>query len=163
VVSEQRYIAVVGAGDCESAVALVAEEVGHHLARSGAVLICGGLGGVMEAACRGARAENGLTVGVLPGSDRSRANPYVEVAIATGIGEARNAIIVRTADAVIAIAGEYGTLSEIALALKMGKPVIGLQTWELVKQGRRWDTIHRAKSAEEAVRMALAPPLGPPA
>jgi uncharacterized protein (TIGR00725 family) len=110
----------------------------------------------MEAACRGARAEGGLTVGVLPGADRLTANRYVELAIATGMGEARNALIARTADAVIAIAGEYGTLSEIALALKMGKPVVGVNTWELSRQGRPLNAIHRAGSADEAVRMALA-------
>lgn len=154
--SQRPYIAVVGGGDCDTEVDQLAYEVGRQIARSGAVLICGGLGGVMEAACRGARADSGLTVGVLPGSDRRQANPYVEIAVASGMGEARNAVIVRTANAVIAIAGEYGTLSEIALALKMGKPVVGLKTWELSKQGRPCDAIHRANSAEEAVKMALA-------
>ena len=94
-------------------------------------MVCGGLGGAMEAACRGAKAEGGTTVGILPGGDRSAANPYVDVAVPTGLGEARNALVVRAADAVIAVAGGYGTLSEIALALSAGKPVVGLGTWEL--------------------------------
>ena len=91
--------------------------------------MCGGLGGVMEAACRGAKDAGGTTVGILPGTDRAAANPFVEVAVATGLGEARNALVVRAADAVIAIGGGYGTLSEIALALKAGKRVVGLGTW----------------------------------
>jgi uncharacterized protein (TIGR00725 family) len=95
------------------------------------VLVCGGLGGVMEAACRGAKGSGGLTVGILPGADRAAANPFVDVAIPTGLGEARNALVVRAADAVIAIGGGYGTLSEIALALRAGKPVVGLGTWEI--------------------------------
>jgi uncharacterized protein (TIGR00725 family) len=95
------------------------------------VLICGGLGGVMEAACRGAKQTGGTTVGILPGDDRSAANPYVDIVIPTGLGEARNAIVVRSADALIAIGGAYGTLSEIAFALKAGKRVVGLGTWEV--------------------------------
>jgi uncharacterized protein (TIGR00725 family) len=95
------------------------------------VLICGGLGGVMEAACRGAKQTGGTTVGILPGDDRSAANPYVDIVIPTGLGEARNAVVVRSADALIAIGGAYGTLSEIAFALKAGKLVVGLGTWEV--------------------------------
>ena len=108
-----------------------AEQVGRELASRGVVLVCGGLGGVMEAACRGAKEAGGTTVGILPGTDRSAANPFVEVAIATGLGEGRNALVVRAADAVIAIGGGYGTLSEIALALKAEKRVVGLGTWEI--------------------------------
>jgi uncharacterized protein (TIGR00725 family) len=126
----------------------VAEEVGRLLARRGAVLVCGGLGGVMEAACRGASREGGTTVGVLPGLDRGAANPFVSVAVATGLGEARNALVVRAADALIAVGGAYGTLSEIALALKAGKPVIGLGTWEI-------DGVELVEGPEAAVRMAL--------
>jgi uncharacterized protein (TIGR00725 family) len=126
----------------------VAEEVGRLLARRGAVVVCGGLGGVMEAACRGAAREGGTTVGVLPGLDRGAANPFVSVAVATGLGEARNALVVRAADALIAVGGAYGTLSEIALALKAGKPVIGLGTWEI-------DGVERVEGPEAAVRMAL--------
>ena len=108
-----------------------AEQVGRELASRGVVLVCGGLGGVMEAACRGAKEAGGTTVGILPGTDRSAANPFVDVAIATGLGEGRNALVVRAADAVIAIGGGYGTLSEIALALKAEKRVVGLGTWEI--------------------------------
>jgi uncharacterized protein (TIGR00725 family) len=122
--------------------------VGRLVAERGAVLVCGGRGGAMEAACRGAKQAGGLTVGILPGSDRSDANPYVDVALPTGLGEARNALVVRAADAVIAIGGGYGTLSEIALALKAGKPVIGLDTWEI-------DGVAPADGPEAAVAAAL--------
>ena len=126
------YVAVVGAGGAVAAELLAdAEAVGAELARRGAVLVCGGLGGVMEAACRGARAEGGTTLGILPGEDRAAANPWVSVAVATGLGELRNGLVVRSADAVIAIAGGYGTLSEIALALKAGMRVVGLRSWEI--------------------------------
>lgn len=103
----------------------------------------------MEAACRGARAEAGTTVGILPGLDRAAANPHVDVAIATGLGEARNALVVRAADVLIAVGGAYGTLSEIALALKAGKRVIGLRTWNI-------EGLQAAQSAEEAVEAAFA-------
>jgi uncharacterized protein (TIGR00725 family) len=125
------HVAVVGPGEAEERHAAAAEEVGRLIAEGGALLVCGGLGGVMEAACRGARAAGGTTVGLLPGVDRSEANRHVAVAVPTGLGEARNALVVRAADAVIAIGGGYGTLSEIALALRAGKPVIGLDTWEI--------------------------------
>ena len=148
----QRYVAVIGAGTCTPAEAAAAEEVGAHLARAGAVVVCGGLSGVMEAACRGARREGGLTVGILPGNDRSAANPHVVVAIATGLGELRNGLVVRAADALIAVGGEFGTLSEIGFALKLGKRVVGLSTWELP---RRPDAILRAGTAGEAARLAL--------
>ena len=126
----------------------MAEEVGRLLARRGAVVVCGGLGGVMEAACRGARGEGGAALGILPGLDRGAANPFVSVAVATGLGEARNALVVRAADALIAVGGAYGTLSEIALALTAGKPVIGLGTWEI-------DGVERVEGPEAAVKMAL--------
>lgn len=125
-----------------------AEQVGRELAARGAVLVCGGLGGVMEAACRGAKDAEGTTIGILPGSDRSAANRFVDVAIATGLGEARNALVVRAADAVIAIGGGYGTLSEIALALKAGKHVVGLGTWEI-------DGVEPAGSPDAAVEAVL--------
>jgi uncharacterized protein (TIGR00725 family) len=101
------------------------------LAERGAVLVCGGLGGVMEAACRGAKEGGATTIGILPGSDRSAANPFVDLAIPTGLGEARNALVVRSADALIAVGGGYGTLSEIALALKAGKRVAGIESWDV--------------------------------
>jgi uncharacterized protein (TIGR00725 family) len=141
-------VAVVGPGDASPEQEAVAEEVGRLLARRGAVVVCGGLGGVMEAACRGARGEGGLAVGILPGLDRGAANPHVSVAVATGLGEARNALVVRAADALIAVGGAYGTLSEIALALKAGKPVVGLGTWEI-------DGVEPASGPESAVETAL--------
>jgi uncharacterized protein (TIGR00725 family) len=149
----QRYIAVAGGGTCSPHEARSAEEIGTLLARAGAVLVCGGLSGVMEAACRGARREGGLTVGLLPGSDRAAANRHVAVAIATGLGELRNGLVVRSSDALIALGGEFGTLSEIAFALKLGRRVVGLTTWELP---RAPDAILRAATPDEAVRLALA-------
>jgi uncharacterized protein (TIGR00725 family) len=125
-----------------------AQAVGTELARRGAVLVCGGLGGVMEAACRGAREAGGVTVGILPGDDRAAANPWVSVAIATGLGELRNGLVVHCADAVIAIAGGYGTLSEVALALKLGKPVVGLGSWDI-------DGVHAVGDPIAAVTLAL--------
>jgi len=121
----------VGPGEASDEQAAAAEQVGRLIAEAGALLVCGGLGGVMEAACRGASEAGGRTVGILPGVDRAAANPFVEVAIATGLGEARNALVVRSADVLIAIGGAYGTLSEIALALKAGKRVIGIATWAI--------------------------------
>jgi uncharacterized protein (TIGR00725 family) len=152
------FLAVVGSASCDDQTAALAEEVGREIARSGAVLICGGRGGVMEAACRGARSAGGTTVGILPGTDRTQANPYVDVPIVTGLGEARNVLVVRSADAVIAVSGGYGTLSEIALALKMGRPVVGLETWDLRRPGpagRDLDVV-RADSPAAAVERAVA-------
>ncbi len=150
------YVAVCGPDPAPDDVARDAEEVGRALARSGAVLVCGGLGGTMEAAARGAAAEGGQVLGILPDADRRRANAHLSVSVPTGMGEMRNTLIVRTADAVIALAGEFGTLSEIAFALKTGVPVVGLRTWELAKAGHPVDDpIVRADSPEEAVREAL--------
>jgi uncharacterized protein (TIGR00725 family) len=131
-----------------------AYEVGRLLAEAGHAIVCGGLGGVMEAACRGAKSASGLTIGILPGTARGDANPYVDVAIATGIGEARNFVIVRTADALIAVGGGYGTLSEISFALATGRRVVGLDTWEAAAGGREAGIL-RASSPEEAVRLLL--------
>ncbi len=153
----QRYIAVVGGGTCSAEEAAAAERIGALIARADAVLVCGGLSGVMEAACRGARREGGLTVGLLPGTDRAAANPHVAVAIATGLGELRNGLVVRAADAIIAVGGEFGTLSEIGFALKLGKRVVGLGTWDL---GRRGEAILRAATPEDAARLALEDPTG---
>jgi uncharacterized protein (TIGR00725 family) len=125
-----------------------AEEVGRLLAERGAMLVCGGLGGTMEAACRGARAGGGTTIGILPGLSRSDANPFVDVVVPTGLGEARNALVVRAADAVIALGGGYGTLSEIALALRAGKPVIGIGTWDI-------DMVQAVDGVEAAVTAAF--------
>jgi uncharacterized protein (TIGR00725 family) len=148
-------IAVVGAGDPEPALVAVAEEVGRRLAEANAVLVCGGLGGVMEAACHGAREAGGLTVALLPGTTRTAANPYVDVTLPTGLGEARDALVARAGEAVIAIGGAFGTLAEVALALKAGTPVVGLDTWELTRRGLEGDPIERAASAGEAVSRAL--------
>jgi uncharacterized protein (TIGR00725 family) len=142
-------VAVVGAGEAGEGLAALAEEVGRELAARGAVVVCGGLGGVMAAACRGARAGGATTVGILPGADRAAANPWVDVALATGLGEARNALVVRAADALVAVGGGHGTLSEIALALKAGTPVVGLDTWEI-------PGVAAASSAAEGVEAALA-------
>ena len=146
--SGRRYVAVVGPGDARAAELDAAGTVGRELAAAGAVLVCGGLGGVMEAACRGASEAGGVSIGILPGSDRGAANRFVEVAIPTGLGEARNALVVRSADAVVAVGGGYGTLSEIAFALKAGKPVIGLGSWEI-------EGVRAAESPEQAVSAAL--------
>jgi uncharacterized protein (TIGR00725 family) len=143
------HVAVIGAGEGPPELLERAEAVGRGLAAGGAVVVCGGLGGVMAAACRGAREAGGLTVGLLPGDDRGAANPWVAVAIPTGLGELRNGLVVRAADAVVAVGGAYGTLSEIALALKRGTPVIGLGTWELDAP------ILRAADPEEAVALAF--------
>jgi uncharacterized protein (TIGR00725 family) len=146
------YVAVVGAGDAGPSQIERAEEVGRRLAEAGAVIVCGGLGGVMHAAARGCERAGGISVGVLPGDDLDPASPHLGVAIATGMGEARNAVIARTVDSVIAVGGGYGTLSEIALAAKMGKLVVGLDTWAL--PGDDGAVVH-ADSAEDAVRLAL--------
>src|ERR1700737_5008040 len=130
----QRYVAVVGSGNCSAQEEAAAEQIGSLLARAGAVVVCGGLSGVMEAVCRGARREGGLTVGILPGSDRSAANPHVAVAISTGLGELRNGLVVRAADAVVAVGGESGPLSEIGFALELGKRGVGLATWDPSKK-----------------------------
>jgi hypothetical protein len=164
-VKSNAVIAVIGAADCDDGVMALAEAVGREVARRDALLVCGGRGGVMEGACRGAHAAGGMTVGILPGTDREEANPYVDVPVVTGLGEARNAIVVRSADAVVAVSGGYGTLSEIGLALKMGRPVVGLRTWALCREGRRIDGIVEAQDAVEAVALAVqmagvAPPPG---
>ena len=148
------WIAVVGPGAGATAEErFAAEEAGAAVAAAGAVLVCGGLGGVMEAACRGARSRRGLAVGILPGLDREAANGWVSVAIPTRLGEARNALVVRAADALVAVGGEYGTLSEIALGLKAGKPVVGIGTWDL---SRDPDPIARAGDADAAVALVLS-------
>jgi hypothetical protein len=153
--SREPYIAVIGPSAGTPAELAIGQAVGRLIAEAGAVLVCGGMGGVMEAAAGGCADAGGRSVGILPSESRLDANPYVTVAVATGLGEARNAIVVRTADAVIAIRGEFGTLSEIALALKMGRPVIGLGTWELAKEGVPVDAVVRASDPQDAVRTAL--------
>jgi hypothetical protein len=126
------YLAVVGAGSASPEICELAEAVGKEAALQGWIVLTGGLGGVMEAAAKGAREAGGLTLGILPGQDRSQANPYIHMAVATNMHHGRNAIIAHTADALIAVDGEYGTLSEVALGLKLGKPVVGLKTpWKV--------------------------------
>ena len=144
------FIGVIGAGFCEAALEDLAAEVGRELARHDAVLICGGLGGVMAAAARGAKEVGGFTVGILPGAATSEANAYIDFPVATNLGHARNAVIVQTADALIAVGGGYGTLSEMALALKVGKCVIAIQSRFSIPG------VSLAQNAREAVEKALA-------
>jgi uncharacterized protein (TIGR00725 family) len=146
-------IAVIGGSRAGRQAVDDAFEVGRLIARAGAVVVCGGLGGVMEAACRGAREEGGLVVGILPGGSPADANPWVDIPIATGLGYTRNALVVMNADAVIAVDGEYGTLSEIAYGKIHGKKVVGLGTWDV-------KGLVIAATPEEAVRMALEGPAG---
>ena len=148
-------IAVIGTRKPSPEESSLAEEVGRELAKNGITLICGGLGGVMEDACRGACAEGGLTIGVIPGDDPKSANPYVQIPIVTGIGYARNVIIVKTAQAIIAVGGGYGTLTELGYALDSKKPVIGLKTWKFSRNNQMDKSIIRANSAKEAVSKAL--------
>jgi uncharacterized protein (TIGR00725 family) len=154
-VAHPPYVAVIGPSDATPEQVRAAEAIGRGLADGGAILVCGGLGGVMSAACHGASATAGITVGLLPGSDRASANEWVQVALPTGLGELRNGLIIRAADAVIAVGGAYGTLSEIALALRAGVPVIGLDTWEI-------DGIEPVRSAADAVARALERAAGRP-
>lgn len=146
-------ISVIGAGSCDKEIYGIAEEVGRIAAEKGAVIITGGLGGVMEAASKGARQAGGVTVGILPGVNKEDANRYVSIPVTTGLGHARNIIVARSGDAVIAVAGELGTLSEIAIALKIGKPVIGIRTWENIEGVIKVDSPGEAvKKAFESVR-----------
>jgi uncharacterized protein (TIGR00725 family) len=146
----RQVVAVIGAGDAPRAVCKLAFALGREIARRGAVLLNGGRTGVMESAAAGARREGGHTIGILPGYERSAANRHTEFAIATGIGEARNAVIVASADAVIALAGDGGTLAEIGFAKKFGKPIVALNAWPEI------DGLRRAATPVDAVAMALA-------
>jgi uncharacterized protein (TIGR00725 family) len=154
--NEYVFIGVIGGSEVAPETAGLAEEVGREIARRGAVLVCGGLGGVMEAACRGASLEGGLTVGILPGEDRRTANPYVRIPIVTGLGYARNVAVVKSAQAIIAIDGSHGTLSEIAHALQSNIPVVGLKTWSLAIEGKADNSIIPAENAKDAVSKAVA-------
>ena len=154
--TDRPHVGVVGPGTADPAAEAAAEEVGRLVAEAGGVLVCGGLGGVMAAACRGATAAGGLTLGILPGEDRRAANPWVTVAVATGMGELRNGLVVRASDALVAIGGGYGTLSEVALALRSGRPVVGLGTWGLTSPGGAADRgVRAARGPEDAVDTAL--------
>ena len=152
---KKKFIAVIGGGQCSKEEAQLAEEVGRELARRGVTLVCGGLGGIMEAACKGASLEGGTTIGILPGDDSKATNPYVQIPIVTGLGYARNIAVVKSAQAVIAIGGSYGTLSEISHALQSGIPVIGLNTWSLSRNNQQDKSIIPAQSPTEAVDKAL--------
>lgn len=153
----QVLVAVIGGSNCSQEIYHLAQEVGREIAQRGHILICGGLTGVMEAACKGAKGAGGTTVGILPGEDIREANPYIDIPIATGIGYARNAIVARSAAAVIAVGGEYGTLSEVAYSLGYALPVIGLRTWTLTRpNGLPESAIIVAETAAEAVGKAVA-------
>lgn len=150
-------VGVIGGADVSREVREQAFEVGRRIAEKGAILVCGGLGGVMEAVCDGAKSAGGVTVGILPESDSRTANPHVAVPVATGMGIARNAIIVRTADVLIAVDGSYGTLSEIAMALNLGKTVVHLGSWRLPEAGEVDPNLYiAADSPEDAVEKAVA-------
>ena len=142
-------ISVIGAGTCSDDIASLAYEVGRHLALNDCILLCGGLGGVMEHAAKGARENGGQTIGILPGFDISDANSYIDIVIPTGSSHARNIVVVRSGMACIAVEGSYGTLSEIAIALKLKKPVIGLNTWDISPD------IIKAIDPEDAVKNAI--------
>ncbi len=153
--NNKKFIAVIGGSQASRKEIKLAEEVGSELAKKGAILVCGGLGGVMEAACRGASSESGTTIGILPGENRQAANSYVQIPIVTGMGYARNVAVVKSAQAVIAIGGSYGTLSELGHALQSSIPVIGINTWSLSKNGKLDSSIIPAENPAEAVEKAL--------
>jgi uncharacterized protein (TIGR00725 family) len=142
-------IGVIGGAHCAPEIYEIACDVGREIAKSGFALVCGGLGGVMEAACQGAKEAGGITIGLLPTSNKGDANPFCDLVIPTGLGHARNVLIVHASDALIAVDGETGTLSEIAIALKIGKPIVGIKSWEL--EGR----VPQARRGAEAVAMLL--------
>jgi uncharacterized protein (TIGR00725 family) len=154
---DRAHVGVVGPAQADLGLEAVAEEVGRRIAEAGAVVICGGLGGVMAAACRGAAAVGGTSVGILPGTDRHEANRWVTVAVPTGLGELRNGLVVRSSDVLVAVGGSYGTLSELALALKAGIPVVGLGTWSLIRPGGEADSgVKVAPDPASAVEEAMA-------
>lgn len=148
-------IAVIGGSTCSTAEAALAEEIGTLLAERAATVICGGLGGVMEAVCKGAASRGGFTVGILPGNDKGAANRWVSLPVVTGVGQARNIAVARSGQAVIAIGGAYGTLSEIAFALDSSIPVVGINTWRLDEARAASGGVHEASTALEAVELAL--------
>lgn len=148
-VDRKVFIAIVGAGKCSKKLRDMAAVAGRRIAQQGGVVVCGGLGGVMEGAARGAREGGGVTIGILPGPDRGDANEFIDYAIPTGFGEARNLMVVRSADAVLAFPGKYGTLSEMAFALKLKKPLVSVSAWKL------GDEIVQVEDPEEAARMVM--------
>jgi hypothetical protein len=152
-----KIVGVIGSSKADPDILALAEEVGSEIAKRGAAVVCGGLTGVMEAVCKGARKEGGLTIGIIPSDSRNDANPYVQIPIVTGMGMGRNVMLVKTADVVIAVGGEFGTLSEIAHALKLGKTVIGLRTWKLERaHTRAIPDLIEVDSPKKAVDLALS-------
>lgn len=150
-------IGVVGSSKADERILKLAEQVGEEIACRGAAVVCGGLTGVMEAVCKGARSKGGLTIGIIPSDNKRDANPYVQIPIVTGMGVGRNVMLVKTADVIIAVGGEYGTLSEIAHALNLGKKVIGLHTWKLEKAfSKPIPNLIEADTPKEAVDLALS-------
>lgn len=148
-------IGVLGPNSTSEEEYRVGIEVGRYIAEAGAILCCGGLGGMMRASAEGAKSMGGQTVGILPGDDKTDANEFIDIAIPTNLGAYRNAVLVHACDAVIAIHGAYGTLSEIAFALRLGVPVVGLHTWEVQRHGKADPGIHVALTAKEAVDTAI--------
>jgi len=153
--SRRPVVSIIGGAECSEEESRIAEEVGYLLGERDVILICGGRGGVMEAACKGAQRAGGLTIGILPGLDSSEGNPYLDITIPTGMGNARNALVAQAGQCVIAIGGGYGTLSEIGIALKIGRKVIGISTWQAVDKTGKTIKIIRANDAREAVEYAL--------
>jgi uncharacterized protein (TIGR00725 family) len=151
---KKKLIAVIGGSQATKRELKTAEDVGRELAKRGATVVCGGLGGVMEAACRGATSEGGVTIGILPGENRNDSNQYVQIPIVTGMGYARNVAVAKSAQAVIAVGGSYGTLSEIGHAIQSDIPVIGIDTWSLLKDSKIDGSIIPAKNAADAVDIA---------
>lgn len=152
----KTFVGVIGDAYSSPEFDKIAEEVGKEIALKGGILVCGGLKGVMEAACRGAKSVQGTTVGILPGSFKREANSYVDIPIATGLDQARNVIIVRTSDVVIAIGGGFGTLSEIAYCLKLNVPVIAIKSYLLEKEGKKVQQINYVDDAKQAVEKAFS-------
>jgi uncharacterized protein (TIGR00725 family) len=150
------FISVVGESHASPEIAKLAEEVGVEIAKAGATLVCGGLKGVMESASKGAKSAGGTTIGILPGSKREEANSYIDYPIITGLGYARNKLVIKTGHVVIAIGGYYGTLSEIAFALGYEIPVVGLNTWQFIHHNGQMDQkVHRVNTPKEAVSLAM--------
>lgn len=151
-----KIVGVIGSSKADPDVMRLAEEVGEAIAKSGAAIVCGGLSGVMEAVCKGARRCGGLTIGIIPSDQKSDANQFVQIPIVTGMGVGRNVMLVKTADVLIAVGGEFGTLSEIAHALNLGKTVIGLRTWKLEKaHSRPISNLIEVDTPSKAVELAL--------
>ncbi|MDY6844009.1 MAG: TIGR00725 family protein [Thermodesulfobacteriota bacterium] len=148
--ASHNVIGVIGAAECSKEIEQLAYTVGKEIAKRKAILVCGGMGGVMEAACRGAKSQGGITVGILPGKDKHEGNPFIDIPIITDMGHARNVLVVRSSDILIAISGSYGTLSEIAIALKVKKNVIGIDTWDCNLP------IIKVDSPNEAVEKAIS-------